>query len=288
MPLIAVGDLIDRSWEHYRKEFRDLIAVSGWILLVALMDVTALAIYPSASKIIGDSALSTQETLGVGLYAFANWMLAPIIGLWTFVALVRLVRSQLSGESNGLAAAARDGVRMFFPALLVSALVILVLFGAVAAGFAPALALTIAASYVQNNALAVLAGLSLIVGTIVAIVLGLSWSVRSYFAPYALLMDGKRGRASVSASRAMVNGRFWPVLIRLVVPKLVFIMLGILAASVVSFVYSLATGAFAGMNLDVQLRLSTISTSVLSALAAALLNPLIVTADVMLYQSMKR
>jgi len=288
MTLIAVGDLIDRSWEHYRREFMDLISVSGWILLVALVNVIALAIYPSASKIIGVATLTPAESFGVGLYAFANWVLAPIVGLWVFIVLVRLVRGQLSGRSGGVREAMMDGTRYFFPTLLVSLLIFLIMAGVLAIGFGPSILLSLAASAASSNALSVLASVSLIVGTMIAIVLGFRWSVRYYFAPYALLIDDVRGTPALPASRSLAEGQFWNVLIRLVVPKLVFILLGILAMAVVAFVFSLATGVLAGLNLDVQLRLSTISTSVLSTVAAALLNPLIVTADVLLYQSLKR
>lgn len=288
MALITVGELIDRSWEHYRREFVDLMSVSGWILVVALVNIVALAIYPSASKIIGDATLTASESFGVGLYAFANWILAPLVGLWVFIVLVRLVRSQLSGRRGGVREAMADGTRYFFPALLVSLLIFLILVGVLLIGFGPSIVLSLIAAAAANGMLSVLASMSLVVGMIVAIVLGFRWSVHYYFAPYTLLLDDVRGRATLPASRKAVEGRFWSVLLRLAVPKLVFLLLGAMAMAVVIFVFSLATGALAGLNIDVQLRLSTISTSVLSTIVAALLNPIVVTADLMLYQSLKR
>lgn len=288
MALLTVGELIDRSWEHYRREFVDLMSVSGWILLVALVNIIALAIYPSASKIIGDATLTSSEAFGVGLYAFANWVLAPLLGLWIFIVLVRLARSQLSGRRGAVREAMADGTRYFFPTLLVSLLIFLILAGALLIGFGPAVVLSLIAGAAANGTLSVLASLSLVVGMVAAIVLGFRWSVHYYFAPYALLIDDVRGRATLPASRKAVEGRFWGVFLRLVVPKLVFALLGVMAMAVVAFVFSLATGALAGLNLDVQLRLSTISTTVLSTVVAALLNPIIVVADLMLYQSLKR
>ncbi len=288
MSLLTVGELIDRSWEHYRREFVDLMSVSGWVLLVALVNIVALAIYPSASKIIGDASLTSSESFGVGLYAFSNWALAPLIGLWVFVVLVRLVRSQLSGRRGGVREAMADGTRLFFPTLLVSLLIFLILAATLVIGFGPSIALSLIASAAGNGTLSILASLSLVVGVVAAIVLGFRWSVRYYFAPYTLLIDDVRGRATLPASRKAIEGRFWGVLLRIAVPKLVFILLGIMAMAVVAFVFSIATGALTGLNLDVQLRLSTISTSVLSTIVAALLNPIIVVADLMLYQSLKR
>lgn len=288
MALITVGELIDRSWEHYRREFVDLMSVSGWILVVALVNIVALAIYPSASKIIGDAALTSTESFGVGLYAFANWVLAPLVGLWVFIVLVRLVRSQLSGRRGAMHEAVADGTRYFLPTLLVSLLIFLILVGVLLIGFGPSVVLSLIAAAAGNGTLSVLASLSLVVGVVVAIVLGFRWSVHYYFAPYTLLIDDVRGRATLPASRKAVEGRFWSVLLRLAVPKLVFLLLGAMAMAVIMFVFSLGTGFLTGLNVDVQLRLSTIFTSVLSTIVAALLNPLVVTADLMLYQSLKR
>lgn len=288
MPLISVGELIDRSWEHYRREFADLVSVSGWLLLVALVDIVSLAIYPSASSMLGNATLTASESVGVTLYGFANVVLAPVVGLWTFVALVRLVRSQLSGRRDGVREAMGDAWRYFFPTMLVSALVALLMAAVALVAFGPFAILSWIAAVSGIELFAALAGISVVVGVMAAIALGFRWSVRYYLAPYALLVDETRGRAALSTSRSLTEGRFWSVLLRAAIPKIVFVVLAILAVSVIAFVFSVASGAMAGLNLDVQLRLSSIGTSVLSVLAAVLLNPLIVTADLMLYQSLKR
>ena len=269
MPILTIGELIDRSWEHYRREFVDLMSVSGWILVVAIVNIIALAAYPSASTLLGDTALTSMEAFGVGLYAFANWILAPLIGLWVFIVLVRLVRSQLSGRRGAVREAMADGTHLFFPTMLVSALVLLIMAGTVVIAFGPSALLSLAGTVMGTEILFVLASVALIIGVITAILLGFRWSVRYYFAPFALLIDDIRGRSTLPASRAITEGRFLEVLLRLVVPKLVFILLGIMATAVVIFIFSLATGIVSGLNFDVQLRLSTISTTVLSSAKAS-------------------
>lgn len=289
MPLLSVGELIDRSWEHYRRDFVDLLSVSGWILVPAILNVVALSIYPAASKIIGTGALTRPEAAGVGLYAFSTWIVAPIIGLWAFIALVRLVRAELSGRRGGVREAMQDGTRLFGPTLLVSVYIFLIMLAVVAIGFAPPAILALIASALGGNtAVSVISGLVAIVGVVAALVLGLRWSVHYYFAPFALLIDDVRGKQALAASRALVAGKYWSVLLRVLVPKIVYILLGAILMAVVGFVLSIATTALTGLNVDVQLRLTTIVTSVLSTMVAALLNPLIVSADLMLYQSLKR
>jgi uncharacterized membrane protein len=288
MALISINELIDQSWEHYRREFPELMSVSGWLLLVAIANIAALALYPSASHIVADGALGTTESAGVALYAVTNWALAPALGLWTFLSLARLVAGQLSSLRPSPGEAMAEGARLFFPAVAVSVLLFLLIAAVVAIGFGPGALLSVAAAATGNAALAILSSASLVVGVIVALVLGFRWSVRYYFAPFALVVDGIRPRASLPASRELTEGRAWGVLWRLVFPKLVFALFAILGVSVIAFVFSLVTNALAGLNLDAQLRLSTISTTVLSTIAAVLVNPLIVTADVLLYRSLKR
>ncbi|NBS42023.1 hypothetical protein EBS80_05205, partial [bacterium] len=282
-------ELIDRSWEHYRRDFVDLVSVSGWILVPAILNIVALSIYPAASKIIGAGALTRTEGIGVGLYAFSTWIVAPIIGLWAFVAVVRLVRSELSGRRGGVREAMADGKRYFAPTLVVSALIFLVMLAVVAIGFAPSAILALI-SYALggNTVITVLSGVAAIVGILAALVLGVRWTVHYYFAPFALLIDEVRGKETLTASRKLVEGKFWSVLLRLAVPKIVYVLIGAILMAIVGFVLSIATTALTGLNSDVQLRLTTIVTSVLSTMVAALLNPVIVSSDVMLYQSLKR
>lgn len=289
MPLLSIGELIDRSWEHYRRDFVDLLSVSGWILVPAILNIVALSIYPAASKIIGAGALTRSEGVGVGLYAFSTWIVAPIIGMWAFIALVRLVRSELSGRRGAVREAMRDGKRYFGATLLVSLYIFLIMLAVVAIGFVPPAVLALIAGAIGGNAaISILSGVAAIFGVMAALVLGMRWSVHYYFAPFALLIDDVRGKESLRASRKLVDGRFWSVLLRVLVPKVVYILLGAILMAVVGFVLSIATTALTGLNVDVQLRLTTIVTSVLSTMVAVLLNPLIISADLMLYQSLKR
>ncbi len=289
MALITIGELIDRSWEHYHKEFASLMSLSACILVVAAFNVATLALYPAASRLLADGAtLTGPESAGVVMYAFSNWVLGPLLGLWIFIALVRLVRSQLSGRRSGIHEAIADGKKYFLPTLAVSALIFLILMAVVVIGFGPSLALSLLATYTKMGFLSIVATVALIAGVIVALVLGVRWSVHYYFAPFALLMDDVRGKPSLTAARKLVEGRFWGVLLRLAIPKLVFVLVGVLVMALAQFVYSFVSNAFSGLSLDIQLRISTVFMSVLSTVVAALITSLVVAADIMLYQSLKK
>ncbi len=289
MALITIGELIDRSWEHYHKEFSSLMSVSGWILLVAIFNVATLALYPSASRLLTvNTTLTKPEAVGVAMYAFSNWVLGPLLGLWIFITLIRLIRSQLSGRRAGIREALADGKKYFLPTLAVTAMIFLILVAVVLIGFGPSLILSLLATVTKLGFLTVLATISLVVGVMASLVLGIRWSVHYYFAPFTLLVDDVRGKAALTAARKLVDGRFWQVLIRLALPKILFILVGVLLMALVQFVFSVVSSAFVGLSVDVQLRISTIVLSVLSTVVAALINPLIVASDLMLYQSLKR
>ena len=289
MALITIGELIDRSWEHYHKEFSSLMSVSGWILLVAIFNVATLALYPSASRLLPvNTTLTKPEAVGVAMYAFSNWVLGPLLGLWIFITLIRLIRSQLSGRRSGIREALADGKKYFLPTLAVTAMIFLILVAVVLIGFGPSLILSLLATVTKLGFLTVLATVSLVVGVMASLVLGIRWSVHYYFAPFTLLVDDVRGKAALTAARKLVDGRFWQVLIRLALPKILFILVGVLLMALVQFVFSVVSSAFVGLSVDVQLRISTIVLSVLSTVVAALINPLIVASDLMLYQSLKR
>lgn len=288
MPLITIGELIDRTWDHYKRDFVDLMSISGWVLITAVVDILAFSLYPYASKLASTASLTTPETIGVVLYAFSTWILAPILGLWTFIALTRLIRAQLSGRRANIHEAMLDGKRYFLKTLLVTFLIFCVLVAAIGIGLGPGILLTLLNLTFNIPSLGIISSLLLVVGIVVSLVLGFRWSVHYYFAPYALLLDGVEGKATLTASEQLTAGHFWSILLRLAVPKLLFILMVMIAMVIIGFIFETALSAFTGMNTDVQVRLSTIFTTILSTVAAVFLNPLLVTADLLLYQSLKR
>ncbi len=288
MPIISIGELIDRSWDHYRRDFVDLLSVSSWILIVAIFEIAAFFLYPYASKLASTSSLTMSETIGVGLYAFSTWVVAPILGLWAFIALTRLIRAQLSLKRSNIREAMIDGKRYFLKTLLVTLFIFGILLAAIGIGLGPGILLTLINLTFNIPALNIVSSILLVIGIVVSIILAFRWSVHYYFAPYALLLDGVEGKAAVIASQKLTEGHFWKILLRLVVPKLVFILMGIMAMAVVGFVFNAIIAVFTGLNIDLQVRLGTIFTSILSTVVAVFLNPLLITADLLLYQSLKR
>ena len=94
MPLISVGQLIDHSWEHFRKHFVEVMSISCLLFIPTIFGIISLAIYPNASTLLSERALTQSETFAVALWLINTGLITPIVGIFVFIGLVRLIRSQ--------------------------------------------------------------------------------------------------------------------------------------------------------------------------------------------------
>jgi len=285
--LITVGEVIDRSWEHYRKFFLDLMSISGWLLLLAAFEIASLIFFPTSTKLLTGGGLDGSESFGVILFTISSYVIAPLLGIWTLAALVRLISQQLGKTKVNLRKAMQEGWQFFLPTLVVSLLVALVLIAGIAIGVGPGFLLALLAVGVNNTSLLIIANLLVAVGIFVALVLNIRWSVNYIMTPYALLVENYRGTSALTRSHNMIRGKFLNILVLILVPKVVFILFGIAAMFVLGYIVNLLLSIPIGLNIDLQLRLFSMTSSIISIVVAALINPLIIIADVLIYNSLK-
>lgn len=285
--IISIGQLIDQSWELYRERFNELMSISGWLLLLAILYTLSLALYPSASTLWFSNKLTLAENAGIWLFIFTNYVLAPLLGLWVLIGLVRYGRMLIAGRGNDPKKAVSEIKARFIPTIVVSVMLVLILVVAVLIGFGPSILLAALGAIFKSSSLVVLANLLLIIGIFVALVLSFKWMVEYILAPYATIIDGDIGKKALASSRELIRGRFWEVLLRLAIPKFVFFLIGIILMVIVAYITSILVNATSGLNLDLQLRLTTMVKWTIPVVIAVLINPLIILADVLLYRSLK-
>lgn len=283
--LITVGQLIDHTWEHYRSRFAELMNASAWLIVPAILSIVALSFYPSATKVLSTQPFTMWETAAVVLWLVTVLVATPAFGLWIFTSLIRLVNAQWDKKRVDAAEVSRASLNWFFPMLWVSFLVVLVMAGA-AAMILPGILLDFLAVAIGNETLAALAGLLVIIGSVASVYFGIRWLVHYALAQYALVLDNRRGRASLTRSRLLIRGRFWPVVARLVVPKVVFGLVAYIALLALTFLVQLLLKSAVGLNIDVYLRLYSILTLTCSFAVAILVNPLAIISDYLLYRSL--
>lgn len=284
--LITVGQLLDQTWDHYRDNFQEIMTISAWILILAVIDVIALSFYPSASQLISGGVLTGSETFGVILALISSGIAAPLISLWLFIALARLIRSQLAGGRRSAKAAMHDGFKLYWSSLYISLLIMAVLVGGLLIGMGPSFLIAALMQFASSSALVVLFNILLLAGIVVAFILVSVWGVQYILSPFALFLENLRGFEALRRSRSLIKGRFWSVLLRLVIPKLIFLAVAVLILAVLQYLIGLGVTGVSGLNLDLQLRLGTLSQAALAYVIVALINPLIIIADTLLYKNL--
>ena len=108
-----------------------------------------------------------------------------------------------------------------------------------------------------------------------------------FMAPYLTMLDGTPAKLALATSRQLIEGIFWPVLIRLLIPKLVFVIFGVFAMSIIAYLVGILIDFSAGLNVDIHLRISTMTTTIVPILIALLINPIIVISDILLLRSLR-
>ncbi|NQV90290.1 hypothetical protein HQ487_02680 [Candidatus Uhrbacteria bacterium] len=287
-PLISIGELIDQSWEVFRARSTELLTISGWLLSTAILFAIALSFYPSASRLQLGGSLTSLEIMGVVIFAITSFVIAPLLSFWIYTSITKATGNHLARKTVNAKQAMKEGRLVFIPAALTSVMVILMALLAVVIGFAPAIILATIGSLANVSALIVFANILLILGIFVAVFLTIKWVVFYFLAPYITILDGVTAKVALATSRQLIQGRFWAVLIRILVPKLVFIIFGVFAMSIVAYLVGIIISASSGINFDIQLRVTTMTQTIVPIVIAVLINPLILISDVLLLKSLKQ
>lgn len=285
--LISIGELIDQSWEQYRARLPEFLTISGWVLITAILYAIALAFYPSASKLSLGADLSGLETFGVLIFTVTSFVVTPILSFWVYIALTKAVNKHLSRQAVDPKQTMRDVKPAFFPTLLTSVMVMLMVLLAIVIGFAPAAVVATLGFLTNVSVVIVFANLLLIAGIFVALFLSIKWVVYYIMAPYLTMLEGTPAKLALATSRQLIEGRFWAVLFRALVPKLVFVIFGVFAMSIAAYLVGIFIDFSAGLNIDIQLRISTMTTTIVPIVIAVLINPLVVISDVLLLRSLR-
>ena len=284
--LISVGQIIDYSWEEYRNHFFSFLNISGWLLVPTLIGMLALSIAPSVSVIDSGRDLFFFERAGALLLSVNNFLLAPIVGVWVFINLIRASFSLLEKKSFYFKKMAKESWNYFFPiiwiGILVSLLVLIAMLFTV-----PGLVLNMLGMLFSLNILSFIGSMLIVVGVIAGIVFAIRWIVYYAFAQYILLIENLHGKKALTHSRQLVTGKFWPFFIRLIIPKIVFFLIAIVAESVILYFLDALIKLSVGLNAELEMRLVSLTSILILSIVTLLINPLIITADILLYRSLK-
>jgi len=285
--LITVGQIIDHTWDHYGKHFVELISVSAWLLILAVLYTIAFALYPSAADLaIPGHVYSLTENIGFFLALITGFIAAPIIGFWVFIAQVRLIDQQVKGKRVNLRSIASNSWKYFWSFVLINILFTLLIFSPFLA-LVPGFVLVILGAVKSLPLVGSIGTFALILGLLAVIILVLYWLINYFFIGYALVLDEQRGKAAFSASRAAVGSHFWSIFWRILVPKILYLVIFIVIQFLLAnLAYFIVIGLIS-QNADLAGQLFSIVNTLIVIVATILINPIILITDYLIYQSAK-
>lgn len=123
----------------------------------------------------------------------------------------------------------------------------------------------------------ILAGLAVLGGFFLLLIPSIIFSVWFVFVVYAVTLDGAKNTGALRASKALVHGRWWGVLWRLLLPAVLYLVIaGVIQ---IPFEVMAAAAPSAGIKLIAL---------IVSALVSLLLTPFITATQVILYLELKK
>ncbi|PIR47625.1 hypothetical protein COV06_02315 [Candidatus Uhrbacteria bacterium CG10_big_fil_rev_8_21_14_0_10_50_16] len=281
--LIGIGALIDNAWEHYRTHYKSLLKISVWLLVISVINVVAILLYPI--DITAATATTFSEKIGIILLLINNLVFAVIVGTWMLNALIKAIHTQSTGTKLSYKKLNAGSWKLFLPQLFVRFLCLLfivvsLLLPVLLFWFLTNVGVTFLPSLVLFPLL--FAALLLLLPP-VALVIYLAFSV------FAVVEDGAHGLAALRASIVVVKKRFWPVALRMLIPKLlyfgVFFLLQYFLMIIIRVIgYSVLQGTDVLSAARVEWIALTLSYSVLFVF----LNPILLITDHLLFSHLKK
>jgi hypothetical protein len=242
--LISVGQVFDKTVDHYKKHFSELIAISAWMMAAAVPAAVGKLVAPFSAG----SGLTALDWIAVILKNGGGLLLA-VVSILVLIVIVKRVADQAAGAPRNQPRYVNAAKRLFFPYVWTSILFILLMIAA----FLPpiiGIVLIIISSATGSGAILSLIGVLLLTfGGIFSALLAIKLSIEYGFAPYILILEEESaikkmtlkeaiasGVRSMKASSALVKGRWWATFFRFIIPKFIY-------AFIVSLANLLAAGA---------------------------------------------
>lgn len=291
-PLIAIGQLIDHSWETYRAHFKSLMRISMWFFLPAFLYIVSDIISPvnqameTASTLTGSTLVRTIVSGGLNL--LTGMIVMPIVGAWVFLAVAKTLRAINQQKEPVEKEILQETRKDLVPYILQIVLLFFVNISALLPMLPGLLLIGINVFTEGGRMLGFFSILLMILGTLAAAIISIYLAISLSFSGYTLALDKKRPLEGIKASHNLVKGRFFPTLWRIIAPALVFgiipfvIQLGAIILTV------LVVASLPNTN-DVILvqGINMLGTIILLGLTA-LVTPLMTTSNFFLYESLKR
>jgi hypothetical protein len=249
--LISVSKLIDESYKFY-SEHREIFFEYVKYLFITVIGYTLIVTGGTAALA---PFIKSNPWVAIAIIALIFlFTLALVIGTtWISLAIIRSAAQIYEHtETKSVKEELKNSLKYIWPSIIIAILV----------------------------ALAELGGLILLV--VPAIIFG-TWFA---FANYALVLDDKRGVAALSASKALVKGRWWEIFWKLLLLGLFFGITLSIIPGMISLPFNLISAAT--KSSPVVATVITIIGQILSTIVRVFLVPFPIVANTILYLELKK
>lgn len=286
--LISIGQIIDRSWQHYTHNLKELLKISLWFFLIPLMLIIGFFLAPDNLTYLPSGSMSALAVFGLILRASASLIIAPVTAVWVFLNLVIMIDNQVHNKKFDRSATNRRAWRLFLPYLWVTFLKYLVI-------VAPFLLIVPGMALIFLNLLTesglIVGTLSIFLtflGTILAFIFVVKFSVELAFVKFDFVLADGRGPSTIRHSRALTRGRWWATFWRLVLPYLLFGLGFFIASWVLAACYSFLSLALSGFGSEIASAISQIMPTIINYAFLAFSTPLFVIVGYLVYDSLNK
>jgi len=223
---ITLGLLIDKTVEHYRLHFKELIGITLWLVVAAMPFLFSGYIAPFGV----DQQTPASETLVYMIVNVVGLITTTAASIWIGICLILTIDARAQGKTPDHVALGKRSWKFFFSFLLLSAAIAIGLSGAAVLLVIPGILLMLlnTASGAVGTAVGIAGVIILFGGAAAALYTLIRYSVELAFAQYHLVLESDSTKFSFKAiwkaavaSRESVKGSWWAVAFRLFIPNIV-------------------------------------------------------------------
>ncbi len=280
--LISIGQIVDKTFHLYEKHFGDYMRIALWMLLGVPLIIVSMVLFPLFAD-------SFAGTLAVVILMFLNALFALCIGYGIFGGVVLSTSAFEVGKKPASIRAQIPNIvaKLFLQGLALGILVLgacLLVLPGVGMLFISAL---------QEHSGVVLPSLGmffLFFGGVTSAILIAYCIVVFPMAPLSLMLEKGGVVASIRRAFALVKGRWWATMLRVLVPKLTLLVIILFVQLLISLLMFVLSAALVPATefIDqsaLEIFVGAIS-QILSTLVAAVTAPVFIIADYYVFQSL--
>lgn len=278
-PLISLGSLIDTSFEHYKNHLPAILGITLFLLVAAIP--SALGLLLTRDGVDFDALTFTSFGFSV-----VGGIIAALASLHITVALILALREQRQGKAVDPRTFLKKAFSLdlsYLWAMILKAVFVAIIplipLGLAVAAFIFALR---SENAVLTNILAVVAFATILLALGGAVKFSLSYG----FVPYATVLDGKRGMASLHASADLVRGRWWETFWRAILPKALYTLIFVIILGIILWVTGMIAVAVSQESFFLAKLFALINFFISTTLNAFLI-PILLLNDYYLYENLR-